>query len=491
MIGGDVFLVLDAGSGGAKAFLVDMNGGILRSSFRRWERDEWKPEASWRLICEAVRDAVLRSGVDPSRISGVSCTSMREEYVLLDAENRGVSYEMTEESLRHGEETLMRHGERMYDSSGHWPVPNWIAGAILPWLNDEKKGVLADVRHFLMVSDWVNYCLTGDAATEGSSACETALFDVRLNDWAWTLMDELSLPKSIFPPVLRSGEELGEVTSEASTDTGLPPGTPVFMGGADTQCGLIGMGVTEGEAAAVGGTTTPVQLVTDEPVFDSRRRTWTNMHVEPGRWILESNAGYTGQAYRWVRDNYGECPDYETLNGLASKVPVGSNGLYAYLGAHVFDAGPPYWSQDHLGDTPIQHVVIGLKEFSAGELARAVLESNCYAVRANLERLSSVAGLEFPYLKFCGGNSRSGLWVQIQADVLGVPVVVPRCSDGTAVGTAVCAAVGSGAYRGFREAVEGMVRLMEPVHPRMESHREYGRLYEMWLRLREGLPDTL
>ena len=126
-----------------------------------------------------------------------------------------------------------------------------------------------------------------------------------------------------------------------------------------------------------------------------------------------------------------------------------------------------------------------------GELARSVIESNCYGVRANIEQIERVSGAELTYLKFCGGDSRSRLWAQTQADVLGVPVIVPSCVEATALGAAICSAVGAGFYNGFDEAVEAMVRLRDPLHPDRGNHVTYERLYQKWLKVRECLPGML
>jgi len=336
-----LFLVVDVGSSGAKAFLVDATGGIVTRAESPWERDRWSADSGWRSITQAVRDAICDKKPIRNSLRAVSVTSMREEFVLLDGSGSEVKAELNAESCRFGERIVEEHGKLMYDLSGHWPVPNWIAGAVLPWMQAECSG-FKEARIFLMMADWVIYKLSGVACTEGSNACETSMYDIFRNDWAWELIDDLKLPRSIFPPVKRSGEALSTVTPEASKETGMPTDALVVTGGADTQCGLLGMDTQPGEAGAVGGTTTPVLTVTSNPLIDPKRRLWSNVHVEAGLWTLESNAGFTGRNLRWLRDLMG-AGSYEHLNHEAGLVPPGSDGLLTFLGAHVFDSGPPYW----------------------------------------------------------------------------------------------------------------------------------------------------
>lgn len=479
------FLVIDAGSGSVKTFFVSPSGVILRSVESLWDRDNWSAEKARPVILESIRELDLESCL----VHGISVTSMREEFVLVKEDGKEIQYILSLESKKHGEKILAEYGEQMYDSSGHWPVPDWIAGAILPWLNEEHPRKMAGTESVLMISDWVNHILCGKACTDGTSACETALYDISNNNWNWSLIEELGLPSHIFPEVKINASRVGEVSGEIASFTGLPNKTPVIMGGADTQCGLLGMGTRLGDIAAVGGTTTPVQYVVDKPILDTNRRTWSNNHIIENQWILESNCGYTGRAVRGAKENLG-LSGYSELNREAGNVPPGSKGLQSYLGPHKFNAGPPYWEIDKLGDIPVKQTIVGLNNPSKGEQVRSIFESNSYAVKANLLQISEITGKEFSRLLFCGGNSKSSLWMQIQADVLGIPVVVPEVNDGTAIGTAILASVGSGYYSSIDEAVTKMVRLQDQVLPAPVHVEDYKTHYTGWMNTRKTLAES-
>ena len=478
----EAFLVIDAGSGSVKAFLISPTGSIINRSERLWDRSNWNCDEAWKLILESIFE--LATGFNGD-ILGISSTSMREEFILLDETGKELSYRLSDESMKRGYKVLEVCGKEMYNSSGHWPVPNWMAGAILPWLMDSAHDMFDKVSTILMVSDWVNFKLCGETATEGSSACETSLFNISKYNWDWHIIEALGVPRDIFPKVYRNGEMLGTLSYEVS---GIPEGTPVVIGGADTQCGLLGMGTLSGDVAAVGGTTTPVQIVTEKPVFDTECRTWSNNYLIEDQWILESNVGYTGRGIRWLRDEFmREDRDYSRINQLAEKVSIGSDGVLAYLGPHVFNSGPPYWSMDNLGDMPVDPTITGNHRFNVSILARAIIEANSYGVRANLAQLQDITQVELDVLKFGGGNSRSELWMQIQADVLGVPVKVPLVHDASAVGTAVLASIGTGYYADVDEAVRAMVKLGRVYEPRKDASEKYDVQYRRWMATREKL----
>src|SRR5262249_38297318 len=151
------------------------------------------------------------------------------------------------------------------------------------------------------LNDWITYRLSGERVAEHSNAGESMLYDVTRRDWSAELLDTLDIPAAILPPLCAAGTRVGRVTAAAAAATGIPEGTPVFAGGADTESALLGSGACEvGETGAVLGTTAPVQSVISSARIDPEGNLWTSCHVVPDRWVLESNAGDTGNAFRWL-----------------------------------------------------------------------------------------------------------------------------------------------------------------------------------------------
>jgi len=161
------------------------------------------------------------------------------------------------------------------------------------------------------------------------------------------------------------------------------------------------------------------------------------------------------------------------------------------MGPHVFNAGPPYWKGDTLGDSPMPPAIVGSYRFTRGDLARAILEANCYAVKANLEQLTEITNVKVKKLGFCGGNSKAEIWSSIQAAVLDAPIHVPKERDATAVGAAICAAVGTGIHKDIQIAIKEMVHMEELHKPNSELAKEYLRLYESWIETRAHLSGVL
>ena len=201
----------------------------------------------------------------------------------------------------------------------------------------------------------------------------------------------------------------------------------MFAGGADTQCSLLGAGAVEpGDVAAILGTTTPVQAVVAEPLLDPAANLWAGCHVVPDRWVIESNAGSTGDAYLWLLDLlvHTDGDRHARAEELASANP--DSGTFTFIGPRIFDLNE--LRPDMPGGLLFRFPTLQLRP-SAGDLLRAFFESVAYAVRANLAQIEAVTGRPTTRLIVGGGMSRNDLLMQLVADVSGLPLS-PRTRAG-------------------------------------------------------------
>jgi len=443
------------------------------------------PDCCWRLAAEAVREAMQRAKAQPRDVLGLAVTGMRHGLVLLDSDGREL-FAVSRNDARAVAESLElanAHGDLIYQRTGRWPLPISTA-ARLRWLAAHLPDLYGRAAVALSLSDWLAFRLCGQLATEPTLAGESLVFDLKTRDWAWDLIEELELPRRLFPAVREAGGLLGSLSVAAAAALGLEPGIPVAVGGADTQCGLLGAGVIEpGGLAAVAGTTTSVQQVIERPLLDPAGRLWTGHHLIPGRWVLESNAGAAGQALDWLAEvlySQGPHPVAILLAEAESSAP-GAGGLLSSFGAQIMDArnmGLP------MGCLTLSQLLGDSAATRRRCLARAVLEGQIYALRANLDQLAAVAGAT-PELHLLGGVSESALWNQLVSDVLGMPIVTPRTPQATALGAVICAGVAAGVFRDLREGVARLASASRRYLPDRERTRAYEELYRDWMRLRE------
>ncbi len=491
--------VLDAGTGGAKCTLFGSDGGLLALHSENWRYEvqtnvdiplvkeySFDPDEFWSILARCMRAAIAASGVAAADIVGVATTSQREGCVFLSASGREVyaGPNLDSRAFAEGLEVLSTLGpQRLYEITGH-SAPFIFPLARYLWHRKQGGEAAACV---LMINDWMAYRLSGRTCTEPSNATESMLFDFRARDWSTEILETFDIPRTVLPAIVAAGEHVGAVHAVAAAATGLREGTPVFTGGADTQCALLGAGAVEaGDAAVIFGTTAPIQAVVDQPVLDPAGNLWAGCHVTPERWVIESNLGSTGDAYLWLLDLL--VPDGVDRFARAEAMAAADRdtGAFTFLGPRVFNLTT--LRPDIPGGLFFRFPTLQLRP-SAGDLVRAFLESVAFAARANLAQIESVLGMRHTRLIAGGGMSRNALLVQLVADLTGIPVARAVESQSTGLGCAMLVAAGLGVQPSVPAAAAAMCR-HETVVPRLDRRAAAEAGFAKWSELYQTL-ETL
>ncbi|MBI4297330.1 MAG: hypothetical protein HY676_02225 [Chloroflexi bacterium] len=488
---------LDAGSEGCRCLIVDLQGQAVAFASRSWSYEtpgdlaplgrEFDPRTFWRAIAQTIQDALAASGASPKDILAVSATSQREGLVFLDAQGQEI-YAGPNVDLRAFMEGMAldeEFGQEIYAITGHRPS-FLFAPAKLRWFCSQRPKDFERIACALPLDGWVTYRLCGEAAVAVSSVGEVGLLDISQGDWSERLRKLLDLPSGIYPPLGSAGARVGVVTPRAAQETGLAPGTPVALGGADTQCGLLGMGVyAEGQGGIVAGWSASLQLPLERPLIDKESRIWTGCHAFPGRWVVEGNAGEVGSVYRWLKDILfpGDGSEgYVSLEAAAQASPLGAEGTLALLGPQLMDMGRLGL---RLGGF-LFPVPRSLGAVSRGHLARAFLENLAFALRANCAQLEAISGIEVSGMHVGGGLSRSHLLGHILAHVLYRPVKVSAQPHVSTLGAAMAAGAAT-VYSSLEEACQAMLPPFQTYEPEALIAAEYQECYGRWQKLAQGL----
>jgi autoinducer 2 (AI-2) kinase len=471
---------LDLGGGGARCLLLDLAGGPPIVAVRSGAAfgppaGDLDLDALFAHLAEAARAALTQAG--GPEVAGVAVTAVRFGSVVIDRDGRPLLAASNRDSRAALEAMSVagEAGETLQRRTGHWPLAIGSA-ARLRVLG--KQGRLAHARALLALNEWVAWRLSGELLCDRSQAGVSGLWNVAEGAWDEEALARYGVSAALLPPVRGAGARLGALRADAADAFGLRAGTPVAVGGGDTQCALLGMGVlAPGAAGAVCGTTLPLQQVVAEPRLDGAGRLWLEPHLVAGRFVLESNAGTAGEALDWLgRLLFAvERAGAARLLAAASEVAPGAGGLLSSFGAQVFDARSMTFP---VGDLALSHL-IGAPGESRTRVARAAAEGAAYGLRANLEQLRASAGPASQPLRIGGGMSRSRAWAQLLADVLGEPVEVAACAESSGLGAALCAGVGAGLWRDLDEAARTLPGPAR-VDPRPEAAARYAELYPRW-----------
>lgn len=491
---------IDLGGGGARCVLVNQSTKDLVGANAPWH---FRSAAGtfgtgydidlpvvWDAVGKACREAVQKAVITPDSVTGIAVSAMRFSTVVLDTDGNAVLSVDNRDARAAGEyfEVAEKLGQRLLEETGCWPLP-LHASARLLWLRKQQPESFAKLGTLFSLGEWLNFRLCGARAIDPTQASATGLFHLETREWCWSAIDELELPREIFPPMVETGSALGNLSAEAAAHIGLEAGVTVGMGGGDTQCSLLGAGVIDpGRAAVVAGTTAPVQTVLAQPAHDPNGKSLGTYHVVPGRWVLESNGGGMGFSLSLMaRVLFPDAPEPELrLFAEASLSEAGAAGMLSTVGADVTNMRSP--------SMPVGHITmshIGCQEDPAPRrhLARALVEGCACGVRANLEQLDAVLGrtgaaVGAAPLTLCGGMSRSDIFAQILANIVERDVAVPDIET-SSLGAAICAGVASGHYADFDAACREFCASRGQFSPQPEAAEVNQKLYDTWLRYRE------
>jgi autoinducer 2 (AI-2) kinase len=494
-----LLLAIDAGTGSCRAVLFAPDGSQVAIGQREYSHPEltgvpgsqvFDTAANWRLICDCVREALAGAGVSGSAVAAVSATSMREGMVLYDRQGREI-WACPNVDSRAGEQAgeLIRSGDaqKIYERAGDWV--SITAPARFLWIAQNEPEVFASIAHVGMLGDWILTKLSGEFVTDPSLGSSSGMFELAERRWSDRVLEICGLDRDVFPRVVEPGTVVGGVTARAAEETGLVEGTPVVAGGADTQLGLLGLGVTEpGRFTVVGGTFWQSTMVVDRPLIDPEGRLRTLCHTVPDRWMIEGIGFYCGLIMRWFRDAFCELEQaeagregidvYAVLERKAASVPPGAHGVFGIF-SNVMQANR--WI--HASPSFMGFDVGDARRAGRPEFFRAIEESAAYVVRAHLGIVEEITGTVVGDVVLTGGAAKGTLWPQIVADTTGLALRVPAVKESTALGAAIYAGVGIGLYADAVDAAKEIVRFERTFEPQPAATDAYRALYEQWAEL--------
>ncbi len=362
-------------------------------------------------------------------------------------------------------------------------VDNLEAETEANWLERYQPELLAQTAHYLLLSGYLNYRLTGEFKDSVGSQVGYVPFDFKQQnwcadaDWKWHSM---ALKRYMLPTLVPVGETLGAVTLEAASATGLPQGIPVIAGAADKACEVLGVGALEAGVASIScGTTATinttrskyVEVVPFMPAYPAALPAHFNTEIQVfrGFWMVSWFLEQFGQRERQQAKERGVAPE-TLLDQLLEQTEPGAGGLILQ----------PFWNPV-LGETGPEGrgSIIGFRDFhTRAHFYRALIEGLAYALRSGKERTERRTKTAITCIRLSGGGAQSDQVSQIMADVLNLPVERFDDCEASGRGAAMVGAAAIGWCDTINDAAVTMTGGTESFYPDPEKAKLYNGLYQ-------------
>lgn len=442
-------------------------------------------EGFWTLLASSCQGLWVQ-GVDPSEIAAVVVTTQRATVINLDERGR---------PLR---PAIIWTDQRRSPPRGRLPwiwralfallrirpiVENLEAEAEANWLERHQPELLAKTAHFLLLSGYLNYRLTGEFKDSAGSQVGYVPFDFKKQDWCadsdWK-WHSMAIKRYMLPALTTVGEPLGAITADAAEVTGIPEGVPVIAAAADKACEVLGVGALEAGVASVScGTTATinttrshyVEVVPFMPAYPAALPEHFNTEIQVFRgfwmvsWFLEQ-FGHAEQRYSLERGVSAET----VLDELLAQTEPGAEGLVLQ----------PFWNPV-LGETGPEGrgSIIGFKDFhTRAHVYRALIEGLAFALRSGKERIERRTKTPISCIRLSGGGAQSDQVAQIVADVLNLPVERFDDCEASGRGAAMVGAAAVGWYSSIAAAGEAMAGETHRTTPNPDVTERYQALYK-------------
>jgi xylulokinase len=476
-----MLLGIDIGSSAVKAALVEPEHGVVASAQRQVALHSPRPgwaEADtaewWTGVCSTVRELLSEGGADARGVQAVACSGMVPAVLPLDPEGRPLRRAILQNDARATLEL-----DELRRLLGDIDLVNLTGSALtqqsvaptLRWIAENESDVFEETAEVAGSYDWMARRLGAESHVERNWAIESGLFKLDGTP-VHEVLERAEIDEGLLPPIRDPATVVGEVSPQAGEETGLKPGTPIVVGGADHVFSAYGAGlVAPGDWLVKLGGAGDILVVSGDPLVDERL--FLDAHPA-GQWLPNGCMATSGSLVRWLAELSGGTP-LNVLDEEAARTPVGAGGVMCL----------PYFlgEKSPLQDPALRGAFVGLHlGHTRAHLHRAALEAVAFGFRHHVEVFSE-RRLALGEARVTNGGSSSRLWKQILADVLATPLHPVLDHPGAAFGAALAAGVGAGALPAGWDTIRRLVRLGDPIEPDTEASRHYEELYGLYREL--------
>lgn len=486
---------IDIGTTGCKCTVFDEKGVELGRAYRDYpvKRRVGGHEIDASALLDSVYAVLSEMASRFPGIAGIGVTSFGETFVCTDENGQPLANAMLYTDPRGQEEcrylTELLGEQHIARITGVTPHEMYGLPKIL-WIKNNRPEVYAKTRHILQMEDFVIFSLTGEAVIDYSLATRSMAFDINKLDWSDEILEAAGVDKAFFSRPVPTGTLVGRITEDTAERTGLDADTKIVAISQDQVSAAVGAGAFTGDVGVDGAGT--VQCLT--PIYDTIPDVEKMMpgkyvivpYVVPGKYVTYAFSYTGGALIQWCTDNIAKKEaELAALEGMSVNSflekqyadgrradgldPDGPSGMLML--PHFAGAATPYM------DTGSKGVLVGMTTAtSPADIYRACMEGVCYEMYVNYLNVLK-AGAAPKKLHATGGGAKSAVWMQMKADVLGIPIVALKTVDAGTVGSAMLTGIALGIFKDLKDAADHMVEQTVTYEPREDYHKKYEEVY--------------
>jgi len=493
-------LGIDIGTSGSKMSIFSLDGKVIATTTKVYQTYRPKPayveqDAGewWDAVCEGIQEMIANQPISSDEISAIGVAGHSWACLPVDENGNPLRKPMIwldRRSVKQAEwmkEELSE--ERLISMSGNPVDAAYIVPKML-WVKEEEPDIYNKADKFLQSNAYIVFKLTGKYSQDYSQGYGFHFFNMSKGCWDEEIADELNIPLEFMSPFFHCHQVVGEVTRQASEETGLKQGIPVVAGGLDAACCTLGAGVIHtGQTQEQGGQAGGMSILVDQPLIHPKLI--LGYHVLPEKWLLQGGTVGGAGTLQWFNEQLGAfekqignekgISPFEVMSQEAEKISAGSEGLI-FL-PYMAGERSPIWNSKARG------VLFGLSyDKTRAHIIRSIMEGVGYSLLHNLKTAEEV-NAHVEELISVGGASNSIVWTQIKADITGKNIHVPFSDHATTLGAAILAGVGTDVYKDFEDAIYKTAHIQRTHTPDEKDFEIYQGYYSLYLELYDRIKD--
>ena len=485
------YLTFDIGTTALKTALISNEGLVAAANIIEYvfnsPRPGWaevSPGVYWQSVIESTHAVLKQSGISPSAIAAIGFSSQGQTYIPIDATGRSLSDAVVWVDDRSREIVKSWRTEWLSDEeycriSGYPRMLAELTVFKIAWLAKNRPDAHKAWK-FLCLPDYLTYKMTGETVTDHTMAQFTGLYNIHTQSWESKLLEAVDISVEQLPKVIAPGCIAGHLRSDVAIELGIPAGVPVCGGANDQIAGAVGAGnVSPGIVSETTGTALAVVITTKKMIDEPRAI--VGRHASDFHFVMPY-ANTSAIVLTWFRDICGVGSDYNSFLSGVEDIAPGCDGLTVL--PHFAGTASPTFNPNAKG------VIEGLTlSHTRQHISRAIMESCACLLKECLEIIEK-KNIDIRCVRSLGGAAHNDLWLQIKADMLGVPVERPVCSDAASLGAAMLAATGTGQFASVQEASHAWYKHARSFEPDSKKHALYDNVYIRYLSLYDRLYNS-